>query len=59
MYLPQMQHPSFFRNLLPFPHINPLSPTSDQNRISPYNIELKSNRQMLRIKENINDGTSN
>ena len=54
-----MQHHSFFRNLLPFPYLNPLTPMSDQNRISPYNIEIKSNRQMLRIKENINDGTSN
>ena len=59
MNLPQMPHYSFFRNLLPFPYLNPLTPTSDQNRISPYNIEIKSNRQMLRIKENINDGTSN
>ena len=33
---------------------NPLSPTSDQNRISPYTINTISSRQVMRIKKNIN-----
>ena len=35
---------------------NPLIPVSDQDRISPYNINTISNRQMMRIKKIINDG---
>ena len=34
--------------------INPLSPTSDQERISPYTISTISSRQVMRIKKNIN-----
>ena len=34
--------------------INPLTPMSDQNRISPNNINTISSRQVVRIKENIN-----
>ena len=37
--------------------IYPLTPTSDQDRISPYNIITISNRQVMRIKENIGEGT--
>ena len=35
---------------------NPSSPTSDQDRISPYSISTISSRQEMRIKENINKG---
>ena len=37
--------------------IYPLTPTSDQDRISPYNIITISNRQVMRIKKNIGEGT--
>ena len=33
--------------------VNPLTPTSDQDRISPYNINTISSRQVMRIKKNI------
>ena len=36
--------------------LNPLSPMSDQDRISPYNIKTKSARKVMRIKKNINLG---
>ena len=36
--------------------LNPLTPMSDQNRISPYNINTVSTRQVMRIKKNINLG---
>ena len=32
---------------------NPLTPMSDQDRISPYNINTISSRQVRRIKEDI------
>ena len=35
---------------------NPLIPVSDQDRISPDNINTISNRQMMRIKKMINYG---
>ena len=38
------------RNML----FNPLSPMSDLNRISPYNVITISSRQVMRIKKNIN-----
>ena len=34
--------------------LNPLSPTSDQDRISPYTINMISSRQVMRVKKNIN-----
>ena len=34
--------------------INPLSPMSDCDRISPYNINTISTRYMIRIKKNFN-----
>ena len=34
--------------------LNPLSPTSDLDRISPYTINMISSRQVMRIKKNIN-----
>ena len=34
--------------------LNPLSPTSDQDGISPYTISTISSRQVMRIKKNIN-----
>ena len=34
--------------------LNSLTLMSDQDRISPYNINTISNRQVMRIKENIN-----
>ena len=36
--------------------VNPLTPMSDQDRISPYNINIISCRQVMRIKKNINQG---
>ena len=33
---------------------NPFTPTSDQDRISPYNINTISSRQVMRIEKNIN-----
>ena len=36
--------------------LNPFTPTSDQDRISPYNINTISSRQVMRIEENINHG---
>ena len=36
--------------------INPFTPTSDQERISPYNINTISSRQVMRIEKNINRG---
>ena len=35
---------------------NPLTPISDQDRISPHNINLISSIQVMRIKENISQG---
>ena len=34
--------------------LNPLTPMSDQDRISPYNINTISSGQVMRIKKNIN-----
>ena len=34
--------------------VNPLTLMSDQDRISPYNINTVSNRQVTRIKKNLN-----
>ena len=34
--------------------IEPLTPMSDQDRISPYNIKTISSKQVMRIKKNIN-----
>ena len=34
--------------------LNPLSPTSDLHRISPYTINMISSRQVMRVKKNIN-----
>ena len=36
--------------------VNPLTPMSDQDRISPYNINTISSRQVMRIKKNIIQG---
>ena len=33
--------------------INPLTPMSDQDRISPYNINMILSRQVMRIKKSI------
>ena len=33
---------------------DPLTPVSDQDRISPYNISTISTRKVMRIKKNIN-----
>ena len=35
---------------------NPFTPTNDQDRISPYNINTISSRQVMRIEKNINHG---
>ena len=37
-------------------NINPFTPTSDQDRISPYNVNTISSRQVMRIEKNINHG---
>ena len=34
--------------------VNPLTPVSDQDRISPYNINTVSSRQVMRKQKNIN-----
>ena len=34
--------------------VNPLTPMTDQDRISPYNINTISSRQVMRINKNIN-----
>ena len=34
----------------------PFTPTSDQDRISPYNIYTISSRQVMRIEKNVNYG---
>ena len=36
--------------------VNPLTPTSGQNRISPYNVNTTSTRWVMRIKKNITFG---
>ena len=36
--------------------LNPLTLMGDQHRISPYNINTISSRQVMRNKKNINDG---
>ena len=36
--------------------VNPLTPMSDQDRISPYNINTVSTKQVMRINKNINLG---
>ena len=36
--------------------VNPFATTSDQERISPYNINTISSRQVMRIEKNINYG---
>ena len=36
--------------------LNPFTPTSDQDRISPYNINTISSRQVMRIEKIINHG---
>ena len=43
----------FFNNIL---ELTLLIPMSDQDRISPYNINTISTRQVMRIKKNINLG---
>ena len=45
-----------YRLLLGF---SPLTPMSDQDRISPYNINTVSSRQVMRIEKNINLGMIN
>ena len=37
--------------------LNPLTPMSDQDRISPYNTYTISTKEVMRIKKNINLGT--
>ena len=36
--------------------VKPFTPTSDQDRTSPYNINTISSRQVMRIEKNINHG---
>ena len=44
-----MSYPSPVENVF-----NPLTPTSDQDRISPYGINTISTRQVMRINWNVN-----
>ena len=37
-------------------NLNPLTPMSDQERISPFNINIISSRLVMTIKEDINQG---
>ena len=37
-------------------YFNPFTPTGDQDRISPNNINTISSRQVMRIEKNINHG---
>ena len=51
--------PEVFSSMLTFPslhkwYFNPLTPIGDQDRISPYNINTISSRQVMGIKKNIN-----
>ena len=41
-------------SLMVIVEVNPVSPTSDLNRISPYSFSTVSSRQVMRIKKNIN-----
>ena len=50
-------HPSFVKEIATGKHylpFNPLTPMNDQDRISPYNINTISRRQVMRMKKNIN-----
>ena len=50
-------HPSFVKEIATAKHhlpFNPLTPMNDQDRISPYNINIISRRQVMKIKKNIN-----
>lgn len=38
-------------------NVNPLAPMNDQQIISPYNINTKLSRQVMRTQKNINKGT--
>ena len=38
---------------------SPLTPMSDQDKISPYNINTTSSRQVMSLKKNINEGIVN
>ena len=38
--------------------LNPSTPMSDQDWISPYSFKPTSSRQLMRIKKNINEGLS-
>ena len=44
------------KNISVFHGINPFTLTSDQDRISPYNINTISTSQVMRMKKNINYG---
>ena len=41
---------------IPLSHLNPFTPISDQDRISPNNINTISSRQVMRIEKNMNYG---
>ena len=43
-----------YRRFVAMDLVNPLTPMSDQDRISPYNINTILSRQVMRIKKNIN-----
>ena len=49
MYNTEREHRTSVTDLL----LNPLTSTSDQGRISPYNIKPISSREVIRIKKNV------
>ena len=55
MHITHANNNSQINNRLSY-SFNPLSPMSDQDRFSPYNINTTSTRLMMRIKKTINVG---
>ena len=47
---------AFIKNITDTLYLSPFTPVSDQDKISPYNINTMSSRQVMRINKNINWG---
>ena len=47
---------TFIKNITDTLYLSPFTPVSDQDKISPYNINTMSSRQVMRINKNINWG---
>ena len=54
-----LNHTAYIHKFFAKPCFNPLTLVRDQNRIPPYYIYTISRRQVMRIKKNINYGTTN